>query len=250
MDSGISPRLLLLRSEQDNAEMEILCSERGIKTFSFSALKLLPKKLTQRNIQQLKEAEIIIFCSKPAVTFFQQYLNHIEQKKIFAVGKSTGRFLKGSGLETVQIPQQQDSEGLLALSTLQKVCGKKILVISGENGLDTIQQRLVERGAFVDKLEVYQRQKNQMDNGTLLALKKFKPNCVLITSVEILESCVKAVAGYIDLSKLHIISASKRITQAAKLKTFQCITQSEGASNLVMLRKVLEVYTPPENKNE
>jgi uroporphyrinogen-III synthase len=78
---------------------------------------------------------------------------------VAAVGSATGEALGECGLEPTLVPERMDSEGLLALPGLQAVAGRRVLLVCGNGGRDLIEQTLAERGARVERVEVYRRQR-------------------------------------------------------------------------------------------
>ena len=78
---------------------------------------------------------------------------------IAAVGSATAEALSDCGLEPTLVPARMDSEGLLALPGLQAVTGRRVLLVCGNGGRELIEQTLCERGARVERVEVYRRQR-------------------------------------------------------------------------------------------
>lgn len=77
---------------------------------------------------------------------------------IGAVGQSTAQALLTRGVTVTALPQDRhDSEGLLALPSLQQVHGKRILIVRGRGGREKLAMELSNRGAHVDYAEVYTR---------------------------------------------------------------------------------------------
>ena len=57
----------------------------------------------------------------------------------------------------VYSPSLASSEGLLAMNELQAPMGKKVLIVRGVGGRETLKEGLEGRGALVDYAEVYRR---------------------------------------------------------------------------------------------
>lgn len=75
---------------------------------------------------------------------------------LLAVGRATAQVLADAGL-SVQVPSQEDSEGLLALPRLQQVAGQRWLLARGEGGRELLAETLHARGAQVLPLALYRR---------------------------------------------------------------------------------------------
>ena len=74
-----------------------------------------------------------------------------------AVGPATAAELSAHGVSVVAPRTPGSSEALLALDVLQSVRDKRIVIVRGMGGLDTLFTVLGARGAHVDALEVYER---------------------------------------------------------------------------------------------
>jgi uroporphyrinogen-III synthase len=72
------------------------------------------------------------------------------------VGKQTAQLLKKYG-EVLHPPQNFTSEDLLKMDIFQEVSDKNIVIFSGEGGREILFNTLQQRGADVQKIEVYQR---------------------------------------------------------------------------------------------
>ncbi|GAA6144917.1 uroporphyrinogen-III synthase [Thalassolituus maritimus] len=75
----------------------------------------------------------------------------------YAVGPTTAESLRQAGLPVEMPVDQFDSEGVLALPSLQAVDDEKILIWRGVGGRETLANILRERGAQVDYAELYER---------------------------------------------------------------------------------------------
>lgn len=76
----------------------------------------------------------------------------------FAVGNTTAMALQEAGF-TATVPEQQNSEGLLALSQLQDAKSRQIVIIKGQGGRTTLANTLLAQGNHVEVYDVYQREK-------------------------------------------------------------------------------------------
>ena len=74
----------------------------------------------------------------------------------FAVGTSTAQVLEECGLY-VAVPEQQNSEGLLALSQLNSANRRQIVIIKGQGGRTTLRDTLLLQQNHVEEFAVYQR---------------------------------------------------------------------------------------------
>ncbi len=118
-----------------------------------------------------------------------------DKLKFAAIGPVTATELQNFGVKDVLIPSSPilndknkvsfDSESLLALSEMNKVDGKKILLVRGVGGRDVLANTLEERGAQVTFAECYQRINPQTNCDSLAQLySEKKLHGVVITSSE------------------------------------------------------------------
>lgn len=98
----------------------------------------------------------------------------------FAVGAGTAAVLDQAGL-TVTHPEQENSEGLLALPALQAVAGQRWLLWRGEQGRELLADTLRARGAHVDILPLY-RLSLPLDAASRWQAMPLKPEVVLLSS--------------------------------------------------------------------
>lgn len=103
-----------------------------------------------------------------------------------AIGPVTANELKAFGVKEIMTPKERfDSESLLALPEMNKVNGKKILLVRGVGGRDVLAETLRARGALVTFAECYQRTNPQTNCDLLPQLyHENKLHGIVITSSE------------------------------------------------------------------
>lgn len=114
------------------------------------------------NLPDLNTIDQAIFVSSNAVRccFNQlqaQALHWPKTIKVIAIGLSTAKALKAYGVDLCEIPPMPDSESLLALNSLQRVKNQRLLLVRGKGGRPLIETQLLQRGAKVFNLVVYER---------------------------------------------------------------------------------------------
>ena len=140
--------------------------------------------------------------------------------EIAAIGKATARALAGSGIGRCLQPESDfTSEGLLALPRLQSVAGQSIVIVRGEGGRALLADTLTERGARVDRAEVYRRERPTADVGALLGRwARGEIGAAVATSTESLLNLFDMLGGagqdYLRDTPLIVISARTRQTAA------------------------------------
>ncbi len=134
--------------------------------------------------------DFAIFISPNAVEFgYKSFLDLgeiTEFCKIAAVGPSTAEALLNCGVENVLCSSTAaDSEGLLEIPELQTLSGKSIKIIKGVGGRHYLKDTLVERGANVTSIDVYER---KLPRSVPASAFRSKIDLILFTSSEIVEN--------------------------------------------------------------
>lgn len=180
-------------------------------------------------VSRLAQFEIAIFISPNAVEFGMQA---IESRgglppsiKIAAVGQGSARSLEQQGIKTDIFPTQQfNSEAVLAMTEMQSVAGKRIVIFRGEGGRELLAETLRERGAQVEYAECYRREKPKQDIKELSSqLSQGNIDIITLTSSESLQNLYDLVQepGRSSLLTLPVVVISDRTQQLAKQLGFQ-----------------------------
>ncbi|PCI69204.1 MAG: hypothetical protein COB38_08375 [Gammaproteobacteria bacterium] len=164
----------------------------------------------------------IIFISPNAVTHTANQLSKSEWKQLitsplYAIGSRTSEVLKNICSDVliqtpdIQTPENMNSEGLLALSTLSNVAQQRWLIVKGLGGREKLKDTLIQRGAEVVELCTYQRNipDTKLSNRIRLALQ--------IKSIWIITS----VQAIINLAKIMSQTDQQIITQTASTELKQ-----------------------------
>jgi uroporphyrinogen-III synthase len=78
--------------------------------------------------------------------------------RVAAVGPASARALRAAGFADVLMPEARfDSEGLLALSELHQVAGRRVVIFRGEGGRTLLADTLAARGADLRAVICYRR---------------------------------------------------------------------------------------------
>jgi uroporphyrinogen-III synthase len=141
--------------------------------------------------------------------------------RLAVVGEGSGRTLRarlGRGPD-LQPAQRFDSEALLALPALQQVAGWRIAIFRGDGGRELLGQTLRGRGATVDYVEVYRRERPDSDPTALAAqLAQGAVDIVTVTSSEGLRNLLE-LAGADNAARLRqlpLVVVSERTAALAK----------------------------------
>lgn len=194
-------------------------------------------------IDRLDAIDLAVFVSVNAV---QHGLDYILARRawpasaqIAAVGLASNAALERHGLRAGLVPAHEySSEGLLALDALQDMHGKRVVILRGNGGRDTLFETLTLRGAQVEYVEVYRRARPDVDPAAVLAL--LQPGylaAITVTSNETLQNLydMADAAGRSLLRNIPLVVASTRqAALAARLGFLQGAVIAGHASDEAM----------------
>ena len=120
------------------------------------AVDTVANKIPQTQLSALNSADVIIFQSKNAVKHLDYPLQQSDAR-IFCVGPYTGHFLKRKfGLDSNYPKKNFSADGLLSELKLNDLKDKKICLIKGDDGIDTINEKLKVKNK-VNIINTYKR---------------------------------------------------------------------------------------------
>jgi uroporphyrinogen-III synthase len=146
-------------------------------------------------IARLDEFDIAIFVSPSAVARAMEAIRAHRRGElsprttVACVGSGSAKALAEFGIADVLAPTRTDSEGLLELTPLQQVAGKRIVIFRGEDGRELLGETLAARGARVEYAACYRRLRPRADAAALaLAFAQGEIDVVTATSAEALRN--------------------------------------------------------------
>ncbi len=223
---------------------ELIERARG-RPVSFPAMEIVPPEDPERAarvLAQAASADLLIFVSANAVTHAFPLLPEIlpAETAVAAVGGATARALEEAGLEPDLVPRERfDSEGLLALPQLQKMAGRRVIIVRGEGGREALREALEARGAAVVYAEVYRRRCARRSAANLVAQWDSLVEAAVVTSVAVFD-CLWELLGEVGQEKLKetpLVVLSERIARHAAALGCRRLTVTRQAGD----RAILEV---------
>lgn len=203
--------------------------------------------ITPYDVQQLQQADAIVFVSVSAVSCLQQQIEGTQlSAPLFAVGQTTALALKRwLGREAI-VPDDQRSEGLLQLAQLQQVAGKQVVVVRGNAGRELIKQGLVARGASVRYVQSYKRVPLPLDGIQLCQQWQLAGiRCIVATSNEILQLLFSLVGAdhqhWLTQRDWILVSPRMRDSAIALGIAAQRIVVAENANDGALLAAVRQL---------
>ncbi|MBP8220683.1 MAG: uroporphyrinogen-III synthase, partial [Aeromonadaceae bacterium] len=162
--------VLILRPEPQASTLAERLREAGYQAVVTPLLQIQPGRQLAQLASALPRHDLLIAVSSHAVEQATAWLTvqglAWPQLPTLAVGATTAASWQESGVQP-QVPQDERSEGLLALPALNEVQGKQILILRGDGGREFLAEQLRARGALVDYCECYRRHWLTLDGATL-----------------------------------------------------------------------------------
>jgi uroporphyrinogen-III synthase len=186
--------ILITRPARQSAGLAQKVAALGGMPIIFPAIAILPPAdpmALGRAHAALATYDIAIFVSANAVEYgAPDPRRWPERLVVLAPGPGTAEALATVGIAGARIPVTTfDSEGLLALPELADVKGKRVLILRGDGGREHLGGTLRARGAEVDHVACYRRDKPQTGIGGLAeAFRAGRIDAVTITSSEGLDN--------------------------------------------------------------
>lgn len=136
--------------------------------------------------------DLWIFTSVNAVRHAQPLLaEQAWPARVAAIGPATAAALAAAGSAAAATPLGgATSEALLAAPELRDVAGLRVLLVTGEGGLDLLERGLGERGASVERAEVYRRVPLPYPAEAVAAALR-RSDVAIVTSAQALEHLVR-----------------------------------------------------------
>ena len=198
-------RVLVTRPAHQAENLCRLIAAAGGEPVAYPTLVITAPRNPERARQvlaRLANYDIIVFISANAALFGFELLERgfPEGPAVAAIGKGTAMQLERLGRKADIIPEEGDSEALLAMPQLRELSGRKVLIVRGEEGRERLAEGLRRRGAAVDYAEVYRRSAPDSTSG-------FEPasaDVVTATSFEALAN-LEQLVGVERIEALHAL---------------------------------------------
>lgn len=157
--AGGKPRVVVTRRVEQAAELGEKLSAAGLEPLFLPAIALeaLPAPDLDRALAEIERFDWLIFSSANAVRFFfcrVEALNlPLELPRTAVVGPATARALRAQQIEPDFMPESFTGEALA--QGLGELAGQHILLPRARIGGSTIVQTLLEQGAVVTDIALY-----------------------------------------------------------------------------------------------
>ena len=199
---------------------------QGANTLRLPAIEIKAignRRETAAQLGALENFDVIIFTSANAVRFGASLLDQKRELTLAAMGPATARALNQAGYRVqVQPAGNFDSESLLSHPRLERLTGRRVLIIKGCNGRPLLEQELTLRGAQVVAAEVYQRVPSTPSQAVLDAtLESFTAGAVQVitaTSLEIASNLLGIAMPALrsEFERVHWLVPGERIAAGVR----------------------------------
>lgn len=193
--------------------------------------------------------DVLIFTSPAAVRYaFALAPFGSACRSIVAVGRGTAKALQRHGIVAQVPPSRQNSEGVLALPSLQQLHSRRVALITAAGGRGLLQQQLAQRGAVVREVHVYRRSPSRLNHRHAQAVRQLAADaCVLISSAEALQNLhgQLPVEAWKQLCRTTAIVSSERIEMAARAAGFLRVHRAASAIQADLLAAACAVCSHP-----
>ena len=147
--------ILITRPLAQTENLKMLLDESDIEYVFFPSFEV--KKINTEVLS--KNYDVIIFISVNAVNYAEDYFKKLfaSSFKVFAVGPVTAKRLIDKNIKVDCFPKvNASSKELLSMQECSELIDKKILIVRGKGGSETLKNNLKKLNQ-VDYLEVYER---------------------------------------------------------------------------------------------
>ena len=225
--------VLLTRPLTQSKNLQSLLNEASLEYVLFPAFDI--NKID--TVAPSQSYDVVIFISVNAVIHSEEYFSQlfVEPLKVFAVGPITAKKLTDKGVKVDAYPlENASSQELLAMPECSELADKKVLIVRGKGGSETLKNSLKVMNQ-VDYLEVYRRAACEVSRLHVESIERFMQTpdgIVIANSVESLFNVVKLVK---EIRSYHVDQLKSR-TLVVLSERIKVQAQSIGFNNVHVAR--------------
>jgi len=227
--------VLVTRPRELAQPLAELIERHGARAIAFPAIEIEPLPAPAA-LARLREFDLVIFVSPSAVRAAGELPRGLPAA---AVGAGTARELEKAGVRQIVVPASgADSEALLAAPQLQRLRGKRVLIVRGAGGRALLGDTLAARGATLEYAECYRRRRPDIDPAPILsAWKGGGLDAVTASSAEVLDNLI-ALLGAELVARVPLFVPHARIADHARGRGVQEIVVAGSADDAMIERLV------------
>ncbi|AFP84810.1 uroporphyrinogen-III synthase [secondary endosymbiont of Ctenarytaina eucalypti] len=204
----------------------------------------LPQRLAD-----LSSGDLLFIVSQHAINYAHPWLTQKgvswpDELQYYAVGRSTSlRLYTLIGLRVSYPDKGETSEDLLRLPALERINGKRALILRGNGGREVLEQTLRQRGVQTTYCECYRRSPIHYDGEEQgRRIRMLGIDTLVITSGEMLQQFYTLMPTYYCrawLTQCRLIVVSKRLAILAHQLGWTDIVVANAADNDALMRVLL-----------
>ena len=164
--NGNELNILFTGLTEKGSEINSLAEYKDVRLIKFPTIEIMPLPLSREDLNIINYAadyDFLVFTSVNAVKYFFSSFNGelttLNRKtKIVAIGKKTAEKLMRNNIDVDLIPSASSSESIDVLLSKNLVDGKSVLIPGSKISKADLFQALVNKGAAVDFVAVYDNQ--------------------------------------------------------------------------------------------
>jgi uroporphyrinogen-III synthase len=216
-------RVLVTRPREQAEPLSELVTRAGMAAVAVPALEIVPLAGPGDLGGRIGAVHYdwVVFISVNAVRFGLAALGTLNSERrpqFAAVGAATARALAAAGATVDAVPADgASSEALLRLPAMREVRDRRVLIVRGAGGRETLARTLRARGAEVDYVECYKRVPCAASAPALIAQLADPAGLIATaTSTDILDALIALAGPAADtLRSLPLAVMAPRIASAA-----------------------------------
>ncbi len=226
--------VLVTRSEPGASALIDALSKAGYTAVRFPVLEIRPldSPAIRTILAGLDRFDVALFVSGHAVRLGMPIIDGRWRERPpllwIAVGRTTARALADYGIAAVA-PRQETSEGILALPQLRDVGGSRILICAGRGGRSLLGETLTQRGAVVERCELYAREAVPIDAGTAATAIDGAVGAVVVSSVDGARAFATVWRRIGGDARVAVVAPSQRVADALAELGFHRVVVADGA---------------------
>lgn len=227
--------VISLRPQGGHAALRRAAAAQGARLIALSPWRVIARDddWTRQALTQALSAPRVLFTSPSAVHAAASLLPLARgpDQVWIAVGSGTAAALRKAGIDRVDFPSRMDSEGLLALPSLQALAGTRIGLVTAPEGREVLLPALRQRGAEVLRADVYAREPIALSARALRKLRALDaPAALALSSGGALQRLLDSAPAdlLLRLRSQPVVAASARLQQLARDAGFAEVELAEG----------------------
>jgi uroporphyrinogen-III synthase len=198
-------------------------------------------------LRTARRAEAVVFLSPAAVAAAFALVPSLafgRRTAVLAPGPGTRAALRRRGVDATCPAARYDSEGLLAMPALERVAGKRVVLVGAPGGRELLARTLRARGATVDEVRVYVRRAARLDRRHVESLAALPAEMVSVwSSVDAIAHLAAGLppSAFDRLRRSAAVASSERVAAALGERGFVRVTRAASARPVDLLAVVDEI---------